>query len=241
MPSTTGRLRSSTSRSSRSSPAPSRASRRSRAGTIPSRGPISPADFIPIAEDTGMIRQLGRLVLAESCRQMAAWQRQFGSLAPGFMCVNVSAGQFGEHDLAAEVEKILDETGLEPSKLKLEITESAFLGDVGRAEATLAQPAVDGRRVEHRRFRHRLFVAQLSPPAPGEHRQGRSVFRQPHGRRCERLGDGSRHRRAGAQSGHGCRRRRGGKPRADGRAPNARLRACPGILLLATRRSSGSG
>ena len=70
----------------------------------PVRGPISPADFIPIAEDTGMIRQLGRLVLAESCRQMAAWQRQFGRLAPGFMCVNVSAGQFGEHDLAAEVE-----------------------------------------------------------------------------------------------------------------------------------------
>jgi diguanylate cyclase (GGDEF)-like protein/PAS domain S-box-containing protein len=105
----------------------------------PVRGPISPVDFIPIAEDTGMIRQLGRLVLAESCRQMAAWQRQFGGLAPGFMCVNVSAGQFGDHDLAGEVETILEESGLEPSKLKLEITESAFLGDVGRAEATLAR------------------------------------------------------------------------------------------------------
>ena len=104
----------------------------------PERGPISPADFIPIAEDTGMIRQLGRLVLAESCRQMVAWQEQFGPLAPGFMCVNVSAGQFGDHDLAAEVERILKETGLEPSKLKLEITESAFLADVSRAEATLA-------------------------------------------------------------------------------------------------------
>jgi diguanylate cyclase (GGDEF)-like protein/PAS domain S-box-containing protein len=105
----------------------------------PVRGPISPVDFIPIAEDTGIIRQLGRLVLAESCRQMAGWQRQFGSLAPGFMCVNVSAGQFGEYDLAAEVKTILEETGLAPSKLKLEITESAFLGDVSRAEATLAR------------------------------------------------------------------------------------------------------
>jgi diguanylate cyclase (GGDEF)-like protein/PAS domain S-box-containing protein len=104
----------------------------------PVRGPISPADFIPIAEDTGMIRQLGRLVLAESCRQMAAWQTQFGRLAPGFMCVNVSAGQFGDHDLALEVERILRDTGLPPAKLKLEITESAFLGDVSRAEATLA-------------------------------------------------------------------------------------------------------
>ena len=102
------------------------------------RGHISPADFIPIAEDTGLIRQLGKLVLVESCRQMAEWQRQFGPLAPGFMCVNVAAGQLGEYDLAAEVARVLDDTKLEPSKLKLEITESAFLGDVGRAEATLA-------------------------------------------------------------------------------------------------------
>jgi diguanylate cyclase (GGDEF)-like protein/PAS domain S-box-containing protein len=101
------------------------------------RGPISPADFIPIAEDTGLIRQLGKIVLAESCRQMAEWQRQFGPRAPGFMCVNVSAGQLGEYNLAGVVATILDETGLEPSKLKLEITESAFLGDVSRAEATL--------------------------------------------------------------------------------------------------------
>ena len=62
----------------------------------PTRGMIGPAEFIPIAEETGMIRQLGRLVLAESCRQMAAWQRQFGSAAPGVMCVNVAAGQLDE-------------------------------------------------------------------------------------------------------------------------------------------------
>ncbi len=102
------------------------------------RGPVSPADFIPIAEDTGLIRPLGRAVLAESCRRMAEWQRRFGHLAPGFMCVNVSAGQLGEYDLAAEVATILAETGLAPSRLKLEITESAFLGDISRAEATLA-------------------------------------------------------------------------------------------------------
>jgi diguanylate cyclase (GGDEF)-like protein len=102
------------------------------------RGPVSPAEFIPIAEDTGLIRRLGQFVLARSCHQMAEWQRQFGDRAPGFVCVNVSAGQFGDYDLAAEVRKILDETGLHPSRLKLEITESAFLGDVARAEATLA-------------------------------------------------------------------------------------------------------
>ena len=199
----------------------------------PERGPISPADFIPIAEDTGMIRQLGRLVLAESCRQMAAWQRQFGRLAPGFMCVNVSAGQFGDHDLAAEVERILDETGLEPSKLKLEITESAFLGDVGRAEATLAslqsmgvEWSIDdfGTGYSSLSYLHRLqantvkvdrsFVSRMGIDAKG-------------------LGDGSCDRRAGAESRDGCRCRRSGKRRADGRAPNAWLRACPGLLLLA--------
>ena len=105
----------------------------------PDLGTISPSEFIPIAEDTGMIRQVGSVVLTESCRQMAKWQRQFGRSAPGVMCVNVSAGQIGRHDFAAEVEQILNEAGLAPSKLKLEITESAFISDVGAAEATLAR------------------------------------------------------------------------------------------------------
>jgi EAL domain-containing protein (putative c-di-GMP-specific phosphodiesterase class I) len=104
----------------------------------PTRGMISPAEFIPIAEDIGIIHQLGRFILAESCRQMVAWQRQFGRVAPGVMCVNVAAGQLGQH-FAADVEQILRETGLEPSKLKLEITESAFIKDDGGAEATLAR------------------------------------------------------------------------------------------------------
>jgi diguanylate cyclase (GGDEF)-like protein/PAS domain S-box-containing protein len=103
------------------------------------RGPISPGEFIPIAEDAGLIRQLGSIVLAESCRQMADWQRQFGPLAPGFISVNVSAGQFGQHDLASEVAAILEDAGLAPSKLKLEITETTFLRDLATAEATLAR------------------------------------------------------------------------------------------------------
>ena len=105
----------------------------------PTRGMIGPSEFIPIAEDLGIIRRLGLLVLAQSCRQMAQWQRQFGSRAPRVMCVNVAAGQFGPHDLAAEVQQILNETGLEPSKLKLELTESTFLSDLGGAETALAR------------------------------------------------------------------------------------------------------
>ena len=84
-----------------------------------------------------MIVLIGRQVLAQSCRQMAEWQQRFGNAAPGVMCVNVSSKQFGDADLTSEVQSVLDETGLHPSSLKLEITESAFLGDIRRAQATL--------------------------------------------------------------------------------------------------------
>jgi len=103
----------------------------------PTQGLIDPADFIPIAEDTEMIVLIGRQVLAQSCRQMAAWQKRFGRAATGVICVNVSSKQFGDADLTSEIQNVLEESGLPPSSLKLEITESAFLGDIRRAQATL--------------------------------------------------------------------------------------------------------
>ncbi len=103
----------------------------------PTQGLIDPGDFIPIAEDTEMIVLIGRQVLAQSCRQMATWQKRFGSAAPGVICVNVSSKQFGDADLTSEIQSVLEESGLQPSSLKLEITESAFLGDIRRAQATL--------------------------------------------------------------------------------------------------------
>ena len=103
----------------------------------PTQGLIDPSDFIPIAEDTEMIVLIGRQVLAQSCHQMAAWQRRFGAAAPRLMCVNVSSKQFADADLTGEVEAVLAESGLEPSSLKLEITESAFLGDIRSAQVTL--------------------------------------------------------------------------------------------------------
>jgi len=78
----------------------------------PVRGLIGPTEFIPVAEDTGLIRQLGRQILAESCRQMIDWQRRFGAKAPGVMCVNVSGLQLAHLDLANDIEAVLRETGL---------------------------------------------------------------------------------------------------------------------------------
>ena len=84
-----------------------------------------------------MIGQIGRLVLIESCRQMVDWQRRFGPDAPRVICVNVSGRQLAHVDLASDIEAILRDTGLEASSLKLEITESAYIGDVRAAETTL--------------------------------------------------------------------------------------------------------
>jgi EAL domain-containing protein (putative c-di-GMP-specific phosphodiesterase class I) len=86
-----------------------------------------------------MILQIGRLVLTEACRQMAEWQCRFGPAAPGIMCVNVSNRQFADPGLSNQIEAILQETGLDPVRLELEITESAFLGDLAAAQVTLSR------------------------------------------------------------------------------------------------------
>jgi len=103
----------------------------------PTRGMVNPAEFIQIAEDTGMIVPIGRLTLVESCRQMVEWQRRFGAAAPGAICVNLSSRQFAAANLAQEIETILRQTGLSAASLKLEITETAFIGDVQAAQITV--------------------------------------------------------------------------------------------------------
>ena len=110
----------------------------------PVRGLLSPAEFIPIAEDTGMIVDLGRLTLAESCRQMAVWLGQFGADAPRFMCANLSSKEFADIDLMKGVSNILELSGLGSSYLKLEITESAFIHDVPAAQVTLKKAQAMG-------------------------------------------------------------------------------------------------
>ena len=104
-----------------------------------SRGLLTPAEFIGVAEDTGMILQIGRLVLAESCRQMSLWRERFGDAAPALMCVNVSSRQFADANFAEHLERVLRRTRLPTSCLKLEITESAFLRDLPAAQITLAR------------------------------------------------------------------------------------------------------
>ena len=86
-----------------------------------------------------MIRQLGSLVLAEACRQMASWRRRLGAAAPEIVSVNVSSLQFADANFASDLQGILANSGLDPRHLKLEITESALMGDVPAARELLTR------------------------------------------------------------------------------------------------------
>jgi EAL domain-containing protein (putative c-di-GMP-specific phosphodiesterase class I) len=99
----------------------------------PDRGLLPPADFIPVAEETGLIVPLGQWVLEEACRQAAEWRAQLGDRTP-VMGVNLSARQFQRPELLFDIRRALRAAHLDPSGLKLEITESVAMHD---AESTI--------------------------------------------------------------------------------------------------------
>ncbi len=107
----------------------------------PVRGPISPAEFIPLAEETGCIEALGRWVLHSACRTAAGWP---GGLT---VAVNLSAVQFRRGDLLADVRQALAESGLAPQRLELEITESLLLHNTEAVMAMLDDLAAMGVRI----------------------------------------------------------------------------------------------
>ena len=100
----------------------------------PDKGLISPSDFIPIAEESGMISPIGQWVLEEACRQAKKWQTQFPLLWPLKMSVNLSARQFQGNDIVQEIANVLEATELPAFCLELEITETAVMED---ADATI--------------------------------------------------------------------------------------------------------
>jgi diguanylate cyclase (GGDEF)-like protein/PAS domain S-box-containing protein len=97
----------------------------------PDMGLVPPAQFIPLAEETGLIVPIGKWVLHTACAQNVAWQRQ--GLPPVRMAVNLSARQFGDDDLVEDVADALSSTGLQPDLLELELTESVVIQNTQRA------------------------------------------------------------------------------------------------------------
>src|SRR3984893_7509993 len=107
----------------------------------PQRGMVSPATFIPVAEESGLIMQIGEWVLHEACREAASWPR------PLQVAVNLSPIQFRHGDLAGLVHSVLLETGLSPTRLELEITEGVLVEDFSRALSILRRLKALGVRI----------------------------------------------------------------------------------------------
>jgi diguanylate cyclase (GGDEF)-like protein len=105
----------------------------------PERGLVGPGDFIPVAEETGLIIPLGQWVLNEACLQMREWQRHGVADASVTMSVNLSSRQFSQPDLIEQVRGALRESGLRPGNLKLEITESMVMENIDTAIDMLMQ------------------------------------------------------------------------------------------------------
>jgi diguanylate cyclase (GGDEF)-like protein/PAS domain S-box-containing protein len=93
----------------------------------PTRGVVPPNEFIPLAEETGLILPIGEWVLREACSQACAWQKHYTMTTPLKISVNISSKQLSQRDFVKRVSGILDETGLDASCLALEITESLIM------------------------------------------------------------------------------------------------------------------
>ncbi|MGI0152780.1 EAL domain-containing protein [Pseudidiomarina sp. WS423] len=104
---------------------------------IPGHGPLSPSEFIPLAEETGLIIEMGEQVLRQTCRDMRLWVEQ--GLVQGRVAVNLSAKQFVQPNLTETIMTILKEEGLAPQHLELEITEGVVMEDPERAIAIMTE------------------------------------------------------------------------------------------------------
>jgi diguanylate cyclase (GGDEF)-like protein len=105
----------------------------------PRRGLVQPAEFIPLAEETNLIVPLGGWVLREACTQLAGWRAALGDRAPRYVSVNVAGSQLDQPGFVDEVHRALDESGLDPRALMLELTESSLIEDTGRNALRLQQ------------------------------------------------------------------------------------------------------
>jgi PAS domain S-box-containing protein len=101
-------------------------------------GILAPIDFIAVAEETGLIIPMNRQLLREACLQLRAWQSEFPSATPLTMSVNITSREFAQPDLASQIRKSMEETGIDPSCLQFEIIETIAMGDAEKSGHVLA-------------------------------------------------------------------------------------------------------
>ncbi len=102
-------------------------------------GIVPPIEFIPVAEEIGLIVPMNQKLLREACQNLRTWQTEFHSRPPLTMSVNISARDFAQPDLASEIRKCLEETGVDPGCLQLEIVETIAMGDAEKSGHVLSQ------------------------------------------------------------------------------------------------------
>ena len=158
--------------------------------THPDRGPVPPSEFVPVAEECGLIVPLGEWVLETACRQSRAWQA--AGLPPVRVAANLSAAQFLRRDLVASVLRALDVTGLAPEHLELEITEGLLMRDTTGTTATLRRLADLGIRIALDDFGTGYSQHELPEALPGAQDQDRPRVRDGHRRRSGGRGHRSR-------------------------------------------------
>ena len=195
----------------------------------PTRGLIAPLTFIPVAEEIGMIGAIGRWVLREACRQLAAWRR----IAPELVLnVNLSPLQLRDDRLAIHVQQALRAHALPGAALDArDHREHAALRRRGHRGP--AAPAQGARRVDRRRrLRHRLLLAELPQAVPGRRAEDRQELRRHRRAQHRRQRAGAHDRRARTRHAPGDDRRGHRDRRAARAAAPARLPARPGLPLL---------
>lgn len=110
----------------------------------PVEGLISPGEFIPVAEDSGMIIDIGMIIMEEACNTMASWLKKYPEAEHVTISVNLSGRQFALEGLAEDIRRILKTSGLPPKNLKLEITETTIMDDVVTSAAKLGELRKEG-------------------------------------------------------------------------------------------------
>ncbi|MDQ4120231.1 MAG: EAL domain-containing protein [Acidobacteriota bacterium] len=105
----------------------------------PKRGLIPPVDFIPLAEETGLIVPLGMTIIKEACQQLGKWQTMFNTEKPLTMSINLSAKQFAQKDLVEEIRKVIEDAKIEPDCIRLEVTETIVMENAHMASEILKQ------------------------------------------------------------------------------------------------------
>ena len=197
----------------------------------PERGLAAPLTFVPLAEETGLIVPIGAWVLREACIHARDLQDRYPKAKPLHMAVNLSVRQLQRPELVEEVAQILarhSPRAGEPGDRDHRVGDDAGHGAVDPAAGRVEEPRHPARG---RRLRNRLLVAQLHPPVPGRHLEGRQVVHRRGGRQRRGVGAHRRDHRARGHPEAAARRRRYRAPGAGRAAARAPVRAGSGLLL----------